>query len=197
MYLLAKFGMEYESRTTLEKITDASQVQMLTEALLAEKTKFELAENDAMMVHAVYGKRSANGEDSGATVFGHHTWWLTTETRVLSHTREVVADHAGARYMMRPDFLLNFFTLAPSMAQVRRTYQHLFPSTLGLELSRRMNSTVVRQILDELKEAENYDEARRLSVMSRSADRIKSDFRRRHIRSLNPIKPVTQWTSGD
>lgn len=185
-YLQAKFGMEYESLAVLNTITKANDVSDLTRALMASKTKYELARNDAIMVHAVYGRREASGEDSKATVFGYQTWWLTTETRVLLHTRSVVNSHSGARYMMRPDFLLNFFSLAPSMSEVRRTYQSLFPSALGLELSRRMSKQAVSEILEELKLAEDYDEPRRLAVMSRCADEIKSDFRRRHLQTLSP-----------
>lgn len=185
-YLQSKYGMEYETRATLEDLVDSAEVSSLTEALLVDKrNNFDLARNDALIVHATYGKRSALGESTSATVFGYHTWWLTTETRVLNHTRSIVGRHGGARYMMRPDFLLNFFTLAPDMTRVRQTYQRLFPSTLGLELSRRMDSNTVSAILDELAEAENYDEARRLSVMAKCADLIKSDFRRRHLQTLD------------
>ncbi len=190
-YVQAKYGMAYESREAMEAMVDAGEVASLSLDLLTDKNdNSDLAMNDALMAHAVYGRRVREGEDAGASVFGYGIWWLTSETRILKRTGDLVRRHGGSRYMMRPDFLLNFFALAPSMAQVRQTYRRLFPTTLGLELSRRMDRGSVAEILAELKVAEGYDEARRLSVMSKCADRIKSDFKRRHLQVLSGLDAI-------
>src|SRR5207249_2269420 len=105
-------------------------VQNLANALAGDKKHMELAANDALLALAVYGRREASREDASVTEFGFRTWWLTGETAILRHTKEIVDAHHGERYMMRPDFLLNFIALAPSASEVRRTYANVFPTGL-------------------------------------------------------------------
>jgi hypothetical protein len=50
--------------------------------------------------------------------FGYRTWWLTQEGHVRKVTPEIIRKN-NARYMMRPEFVLNFIALAPSTEAVR------------------------------------------------------------------------------
>ena len=56
---------------------------------------------------------AGGAETSRVTEFGWGTWWLTGETAIVKLTRDIVRQNKG-RYIMRPGFLLNFLTLAPS-----------------------------------------------------------------------------------
>ena len=95
---------------------------------------------------------------------------------------------------MRPDFLLNYIALAPSMSEVRKTYRNVFPSALGLELSRRMSPDALHGLMKELAAAEKLDEPRRLVVMRTCSDRIKSDMNRRFRVEISPHSTVEHAT---
>lgn len=179
-YLQAAFSMEYRSRADLQNMTVASEVSGITSRLMALKGKQELAENDALLACAVYGHRRVAAETFRSNEFGYKTWWLTNETRILRLTKELEKQNQGARYMMRPDFLLNFFSFAPSASEVRRTFENIFPSSLGVQLSRRMDEGTFRQIMKDVRNAEDFEDARREAVMAECADRLKSDFERRY-----------------
>lgn len=179
-YLQATFHMEYRSRENLRDLTKAEEVESLTAALLQTKEKEELAANDALLACAVYGHRKRKYETSNASEFGFRTWWLTNETRILRHTKGLEGSYQGARYMMRPDFLLNFFTFAPKASDIRRTFANVFPSSLGVQLSRRMDEGAFHRIMADVKEAETYEDGRRQAIMAECADRLKSDFDRRY-----------------
>lgn len=111
-------------------------------------------------------------------------WWLTGETSILRYTRDLVERHGDRRYIMRPDFLLNFFALSPSMDQVRRTYRTVFPSLLGLRLSKRMDEEAFCDLMKKVTEAGELEPSRRLSAISSYSDRLKSDFRRQYATSM-------------
>lgn len=179
-YLQAAFHMTYMSRDALAELADDDVVSQLTLKLSDIKSSIDLATNDALLAAAVYGRRESEGEVGEISEFGYRTWWLTNETSILRHTKSLEARYGGARYMMRPDFLLNFFAFAPSAAQVRSTYANVFPSALGVQLSRRMDEGSFHAIMQRVREAEAFDDARRLAVMADCADRLKTDFARRY-----------------
>lgn len=192
-YFQASYGMVHVTRDELMREIDPPALSQLTEALLGPKGHYDLAANDALMVLSVYARRESEDERQSVTAFGHHTWWLTNETMVLRQTSELVRARGGSGYMMRPDFLLNFLALAPQLSEVRQTFKNVFPSALGVELSRRMKPDAVHKLMKELAAAEEFDEARRLVVMATCADSIKTDLVKRFERTL----PSTAPRDGD
>jgi len=179
-YLQAQFSLEFETREELMKLVDAEQVRELAQNLKQEKSKQELADNDALMALSVYGRRSALRESARVSELGYRTWWLAGETRILRYTREIVGAHRGERYMMRPDFLLTFIALAPTAAQVRRTYANVFPSTLGIQLGRRLPEEAFHRLMEQVRDAEQLEEGSRQAKVAQLADQLKSDFRRQY-----------------
>ncbi|MCK0116484.1 hypothetical protein MWU57_05520 [Isoptericola sp. S6320L] len=179
-YLQATFSMEYRKRVELEDLSDDKDVANLTSKLLLTKSSSELAGNDALLASAVYGRRTKRRETAEASEFGYRTWWFTNETQILRHSRELENKYDCARYMMRPDFLLNFFAFAPNAIDVRRSFANIFPSTLGVQMSRRMDPTAFHKLMAQVKEAESFEDGRRQAVMAECADRLKSDFERRY-----------------
>jgi hypothetical protein len=185
-YLLATFGMQFESADELLALVDRTGVQRLADDLADSKPNDRLAFNDALMALAVYGRRSRRREESQVTEFGYETWWLTTEARILQHTRKLVREHRGAPYIMRADFLLNFMTLAPSSQEARATLGHVFPSLLGIRLSRRMNEDAFHAIMTKVRAAEEWDDARRTAAIAAVVDQLKSDFSKRYDSQIRP-----------
>lgn len=185
-YLLATFGMKFESVDELLAVVDRGAVQELADDLVESKPNEQLAFNDALLALAVYGRRQRRREESSVTEFGYETWWLTTEARILQHTKRLVREHRGAPYIMRADFLLNFMTLAPSAQEARATLGHVFPSLLGIRLSRRMNEDAFHTIMAKVRAAEDWDEARRTAAIAGLVDQLKADFRKRYDTQIRP-----------
>jgi hypothetical protein len=175
-YLQATFTMDVESTGTLLSLVDAKEVDELASTLADSKPNGQLAFNDALMALAVYGRRRSRREQSRITEFGYETWWLTAEARILRHTRNLVKEHRGAPYIMRADFLLNFMTLAPTAQETRATLGHVFPSLLGIKLSRRMNEDVFHEIIKKVKAAQEMDDARRTAAVAHLVDQLKANF---------------------
>ncbi|MGW3290463.1 hypothetical protein ACWDR3_38100 [Streptomyces sp. NPDC001002] len=185
-YLQMKFSLGFESTEDLESLVELPQVESLAEQMAQVKRgDLRLARNDALLALAVYGHRRNRHETSSFSEFGYATWWLTSETAILKYTREIVAENR-ARYVMRPDFLLNFLTLSPSAASARETFKAVFPSLLGIRLARRMHSDTYHEIMDSVVAAEDFDEARRAVEISKIVDKLKSDFTRQYT-TLGPV----------
>ncbi|MGK5443245.1 hypothetical protein ACSNN7_15720 [Micromonospora sp. URMC 105] len=179
-YLLRAFNMTFQSTSSLKSVVESEEVEQITESLVALKSSLRLAQNDALLACAVYGQRRARGESSKIMEFGFQTWWLTTETAMLRHTHELERSNGGARYMMRPDFLLNFLTFAPSVDQARKTFSNVFPSLLGIHLSRRLDEAAFHRLMEDVQKAELMDEARRSAAMAGLADKLKSDLNKKY-----------------
>lgn len=179
-YLQAAFSMHFETTEMLEELVDISQVQALADDLATGGKDERLAYNDALMALAIYGRRRRGREQSRVTEFGYETWWLTRETKILRYTRDLVRENRGARYVMRADFLLNFMTLAPSGEEARKTLGHVFPSLLGMSLSRRMSSDSFHEIMAKVRAAEEMDDARRSAAVADLVDKLKSNLRRQY-----------------
>jgi hypothetical protein len=181
-YLQHSFGFDFESTDDLQRLVVTEEVEALAEQLSAVKKDPRLAYNDALLALAVYGRRRRRGETSQVTEFGWGTWWLTGETSILRLTKDIVA-RQGGRYIMRPEFLLNYLTLAPSAQEARRDFADIFPSLLGIQLSKRMTPDAFAEFMDRVREAEQLDEARRVVEMGKLSNQLKSDFGRQYTRS--------------
>lgn len=174
-FLQAKFGMEYVTEEEVASLCDPFEVERLSTDLQQEKKDPRLARNDAEMTLAVYGRRKHLRESSSVSEFGYRTWWLTAESRILRHTENLVSQY-HARYMMRPEFILNFITLLPSTAVVKRTYRGIFPSVLGIQLARRVSKTEIQSVLDRMHVAQKLEPARRTAEISMLSNKLKGDF---------------------
>jgi hypothetical protein len=179
-FLLAAFRMNFESTQELQDLVDLSRVKEVSEKLESAKKHSDLAWNDALLACAIYGRRDKLGEGKTATEFGHRTWWLTKEMTILRHTRDLVNEHNGTRYMMRPEFALNFLSFAPSAEAVRNAYASIFPSLLGIRLAKRMDETEFHGLINAVNEAAALEPARRSASMSKMADELKTDFHRNY-----------------
>jgi hypothetical protein len=185
-YLQATFGFAFESTEDLLSLVEPEDLATLAEELSAKKD-YRLARNDALLALAVYGRRQRRKETSRVTEFGWGTWWLTGETSILKLTREIVNRHGG-RYIMRPEFLLNYLTLAPSAHDARRDFADIFPSMLGIQLSKRMTPAAFNEFMDRIREAEGLEEGRRVVEMSKLTNQLKSDFNRQYTRASGPTE---------
>jgi hypothetical protein len=182
-YLVAKFGMVYKSTEEMEKSVNKEELEELLAEIIRVKSDAgrtgdhlnTLAYNDALHVLTVYSDRAIGGESSPANPFGFKTWWLTLDGGVRKASAKTVAKHFGQRFMMRPEFLLNFISLAPTMSEVKDSFATIFPSVLGVKLSNRVADYAFKDIVRSANEVWSVDEARASAMISALTDKLKGD----------------------
>jgi len=174
-FLVKAFGFEYISRDDMSKGVDLAAYSALSELLTNRDSQKNhvLAENDALMAHSVYSMRRRNEEVSKYDGFGLSTWWLTKETRILPYTAELVKKH-GTPYIMRPEFLLNFLSLAPKAGLSDRA-RELIPTHVGLQLGQHLADYQMENLLSAVEEWRDLPKERIEVRMSEFADRLKYD----------------------
>ena len=77
--------------------------------------------------------------------------------------------------MMRPEFILNFIALAPSLREVKESYRTVFPSILGVQLSNRLGAGVFRKVMGDANEIWQTDESRASAMITELLDALKGD----------------------
>lgn len=192
VYLTSQFSLEYQSKADLETVVQISEVQAFAQHLIEsgeKKEKFNLAYNDALMVHAVYGLRRVNRETSKTMEYGYQTWWLTQETRIQRYTVGLVMDH-GMKYIMRPEFLLNYFALSPTKADVLASYRSVFPTSIGLQMGHRLRENDFHKVLAKVKEWTELEPGRRTSRIQKLGDMLKTDQKRNYQHQFSTVDDV-------
>lgn len=172
-YLLERFGFEYMDRSDIEDMTDSEELESLTQQILEVKSE-KLAINDALHILGVYGMRRKLGEFHRPSPYGFKTWWLTHEKKVLRLTKGLVKEK-GSRYIIRPEFILNFIALSPSMAEVRDSFGSIFPTLLGVRLSNRMKEDAFKSVIQSVKDVRDVDESRARAMLSDMTNELKGD----------------------
>lgn len=173
-YLQKKFGMEFANRESIDRLVNNQEVEELADKIEQSKDFRVLAENDARLILAVYGKRRELEESQKVNPYGYKTWWLTHEAAVRKHTSELVIQHE-AEYILRPDFVLNFISLSPSSAEIQHSYKEIFPTILGIQLANRMKEDVFRKIMEEVEKMWAVDEDRAMVMLSNLANKLMGD----------------------
>ncbi len=181
--LVQRFGMDYLSREDISSGVNQDEVNNLAEKLVETRAakNQELSYNDALMVHAVYRQRKLHGEQAIYDGFGYRSWWLTKETRVLSHTVPLVIKEGGVPYIMRPEFLLNFIALAPKAAHVRKSFRDLLPTTVGLQLGQHLKPEVMHQLLSGTAEWASLSPERVAVMIGEKVNRLKHDRLKQYV----------------
>jgi hypothetical protein len=134
-----------------------------------------LAYNDALHVLRVYQRRQEHREESPGNPFGYQTWWLTQDTKVRRAGSSAAARRGGAFFMMRPEFLLNFISLAPEHAEVVKSYRNIFPTALGVRLSARLPTEAFDKVMADATELAAYDDARAGAMITELTNKLKGD----------------------
>lgn len=183
-YLCAKFGLSYETISDLQKLVNPAELDLLSERFVPLKqhkgeSGTTLARNDAMMVLAVYGKRTVLHGEYKPNPFGYRTWWLTNESSIRRATSNLVSSR-GAGYMMTPDFIMQYVALNPNLDAVVQSYSRIFPSTLGISIGANVPDDVLHDMLSRLDASAGYDDARLRVEAASLSNRLMADFGRRY-----------------
>ena len=184
-YVCDEFGMTYERTDETLRGVDLEELDALTNKIIqirggrGKEREEVLAYNDAVHVSRVYAKRRELNEGAKANPYGYRTWWLTQEMLVRRATGEVVAKHHSL-CMMRPEFILNFISIAPSAEKVRASFGSIFPTLLGIRLSNRLKNDVFEKVMQSVREASLLGEARARALASELSDKLKGDHFKRY-----------------
>lgn len=181
-FLIQKFSMKYLSEEDLSASVKLESVKELARKLDESRdSKHEdLAFNDALMAFATYAQRRRNEESGIYDGFGFRTWWLTKETNILKFSKELIQSEGGAPYIMRPEFILNFVSLAANAEDVRKSFSDLLPTTAGLQLGKHLSSEVMHQLIGDAEEWGNRPPERVSTIIGTRANKLKHDQYKRY-----------------
>ena len=175
VYITQQFGMEYISSEDLYSQTSIEDVSSLSaEIIELKKGNKSLADAVSLTINSVYGQRRVNKEFSTFPEYGYQTWWLTQETRVQKFTSNIVKKN-GAKFIMRPEFLLNFFSLSPSVSDIRESYKTIFPSVMGIQMGNRLPDKIFHRVLEQVDVWKAQDNGRVAARTRALCDRLKAE----------------------
>lgn len=175
-FLKEHFGVEYvENDEAFGATVRAEDVSALSTRLTEHKSHAEKARNDASIILTVYAIREKNNELGASGVFGYQTWWLSKDRTTWKVTSELFGDRYPVSCYIRPDFLYNYVALAPSPAQVDDTYEQLFPSLVGVNISFQLPAEVSTHVHRMIGEFHTKSPGRVKAMMRELTDRLKYD----------------------
>jgi len=166
--------MTYYENEDLLEVTNEEEVKTLAESILPIKQKEELAYGISLIINSIYGFRRKGKERSTFPEYGFQTWWLTQESRVQRHTGDLVQKQ-GAKYIMRPEFLLNFFSLSPSVRDIRDSYKSIFPSVMGLQMGNRLPDKLFHKVLEQVEQWKEQEGGIVAAKIKALCDKLKSE----------------------
>lgn len=187
-YLVNEFGFSFEDEAKMLEGIDPEQLDALAATIKKKRNKIGrddsseeiLSRNSALTILRVFQRRRAGGERSGGNPYGFKTWWLTQQTRVHNATGELVSKE-GARYMMRPEFVLHFLAAIPSAKAVQSSYDSIFPTILGVKLGNRMDEAAFKAIIAKAREVyDEVDDSRARVLLAKASAQLQSDFLKRY-----------------
>lgn len=174
-YITQQFGMEYISSDELYSHASVNDVSQLSSDILElKKGNQSLADAVSLTINAVYGQRRAHKEFSTFPEYGYQTWWLTQESRVQKHTVDIVKKN-GAKFIMRPEFLLNFFSLSPSVRDIRESYKTIFPSVMGIQMGNRLPDELFHKVLKQVDVWNGMEDGSVAAKTRMLCDRLKAE----------------------
>ena len=86
-----------------------------------------------------------------------------------------VKKHGGKFFMMRPEFILNYISIAPELEDVRKSYGKIFPTALGVRLSARLSKEVFNNVISSAAKMSKVDDARAGAMITALTDELKGD----------------------
>lgn len=174
-WLKSEFGIVYVDDKSLNVSVDQSDYDRLFSVLSRYKSHEEKAKSDAMLILHIYAMRSKNNEMGDSGIVGYKTWWLSTDTRTHRSVIATFRNKYKVSCYLRPDFLLNYISLAPNMNQVDHAYKDIFPSFLGVNISFHMPKEIINCVRKYVNDHRNKNEGRIKAILRDLADKLKTD----------------------
>ena len=186
-FLEKHLRLDYESESDMIKYIDKNQINDLANKIYFARDKKEreekveqiLCRNSAITVLRVYDKRKEI-DDRSTSPYGFKTWWLTDQTKLFPATFELVNKMNG-RYMIRLEFILNYLLSKPEYNDVITSYQLIFPTELGIQLSKHIDESDYEFIVDSMFAERIFENSARTEVeLGKLSNKLISDFQREY-----------------
>jgi hypothetical protein len=174
-WLKEEFGIQFVSDASLGVRRDKHEETILTQALTKEKNSPEKAKTDAKLILTIYAQRALRNEISSESIFGYKTWWLSKDTLTQKTVNKVFKDKYKISCYMRPDFLYNYVSLAPTKTEVDAAYNELFPSLLGVNISSHLPKDVTDLVHQRITEHSTKNPTRLKAILRELAEKLKAD----------------------
>ncbi|MGI6250245.1 MAG: hypothetical protein ACOYKD_02645 [Anaerolineaceae bacterium] len=174
-WLQGNFGIAYKPLSSWAVEIDEGDESELITALTPYKKNREKAVNDVKTVLTIYALREKNGEMSSDEVYGYRTWWLSKDVSTYRVISEKMGDKYQVSCYMRPDFLYNYIALAPSTDQIDRVYTDIFPSLIGVNIGRHIDSDIVKLVHEKISQHRKKGTVRIKSIIKELTEKIKYD----------------------
>jgi hypothetical protein len=174
--LCQRYGLEFEAKEEAAGLIDVEDAAKLAARIqdMRAPTKHEvLAENDANMILRIEAER--NNEKFSGNPYGYRTWYLTQDSVSNFAFAYCFKSRKNKKFVMRPEFLLNYIAYNPTDEAVRESLKLIFPSVLGVRLGSRLPSKTITRVLDRIDEAHKVDPVRAASIVADLADALKSN----------------------
>jgi hypothetical protein len=173
-WLSLEFGIKYEPNSNLGIHLDNNEIDLIASKLAAYKGKIK-SKTDAEVIVTIFAIRERNNEIATSGIFGYKTWWLTSDITTQMVAAEVAADKYSVSCYMRPDFLYNYVSLAPTQGQIDDAFTTFFPTLLGVNLSTYLPDHVSSVIHKYVKEHGDESESRKSAVINELIDDLKQN----------------------
>ena len=180
-FLKEEFGIEYIPDSKLGIEIDMTERDRLSEHLAGHKDassitgQIEKAKTDAEVILMIYKLREMNNELGAGGIFGYTTWWLSSDVKTHRSALQVFGDKYSQSCYMRPDFLYNYISLAPSLGEVNKAFAKLFPTLVGVNISYRVPEEVTETIHTYIKGHRNFSKGRVKGALRELSDKLKHD----------------------
>lgn len=170
-YVLDEFGVKYKEAWDVN--IDKDDIRLLTEELGTTKGSLQ-AKSDAHTVLRVYALREKYNERAGGHAFGFLTWWLSNDVKTQRAVNVCFGDRYTPSCYIRPDFLYNYISLAPTVEQTEQAFDLLFPNVLGISVSHHLDVGVATTIRQSILDHSQKQPSRIRAIMRRTLDELKS-----------------------
>jgi hypothetical protein len=172
--LCHRYGLEFEDREASKGLIDEEEAVKLAARIQEMRTKREeIAENDAHMILRIEAER--RNEKFSGNPYGYRTWYLTQDSVSNFAFAYCFRSRREKKFVMRPEFLLNYIAYNPTDEAVRQSLKIIFPSVLGVRLGSRLPTKTITRVLDSIEEAHKVDPVRAASIVADLADALKSN----------------------
>ena len=179
--LKSDFGIDYIPYSHLgihlnpDEITEIQQELVKYKEVRTSRGSAQRARNHADVMLTVHALREQGNELATTGIFGYKTWWLSSDVTTQQAAVVVTGNKYGRSCYIRPDFLYDYISFAPTKGQIDQAFQNIFPSLLGVNISFALPDDVTKMIHKFVKEHAEQSDTRMKAILRELADDLKEN----------------------
>lgn len=179
-WLKSELSLEYVTNASRGIYLDKQEVQLIQEELVKHKKlrgkgAQEKAGIDAYVMLTILAIREQHNELGKGGISGFRTWWLSSDVLTQKAATIVSKEKYSTPCYMRPDFLYNYISLAPSKGEVDQAFRAIFPTFLGVNISYHVPDEVPEMVSKFVKEYKERNPGRIKAVIRELTGKLQND----------------------